>query len=361
MKMLVMNKQNGLTLVEMMIAMTLSVILLAGLAQIFSSNKLSFQMTNGIARVQESGRISMEFLGREIRSAGFVGCATGAFSANFVNNVKTSSYSDSVIKEALALYDGDNAITGFNDIASISANPVLEDFGLSMGSDTGDLISNTDAVLFLGTKPCPGGNVLAHSQSASELTIANATSCGLEAKDIVVVSNCNTADAFALAVNPTAAASGGNVLSHANTVNISGALSTTYDDKSFVYKMSSSLFYVGVGASGEPALFMKSLTSAANTTPYQVMELADGIESMQLLFGEDTNADSSVDRYVTSNLVTDMNEVKAIKVRLLIRSTDRSTTDIAQSTSFEGATVISSDDRYRKPYESTITIRNRVR
>jgi type IV pilus assembly protein PilW len=354
---IMMNKQNGLTLVEMMIAMTLSVILLAGLAQIFNSNKLSFQMTNGIARVQESGRISMEFLGREIRSAGFVGCATGAFGTNFVNNVKVSSYSDAVLKEALALYDGNNAISGFNDITTIASGSTLDDFGLSMGSATGNVVSGTDALLFLGTKPCLGGNVVAHSQASSELTIADAAACGLVANDIVVVSNCNTADAFALSATPTA----GNVLEHKSTKNTTDKLSTTYDDKSFVYKMSSTLFYVGVGASGEPALFMKSLGSAASATPYQVMELAEGVENFQVLFGEDTSNNSSVDRYVTSDLVSDMNDVKSLKTRLLVRSADRSSSDIEQSISFEGATIVSADNRYRKPYESTFTIRNRVR
>jgi type IV pilus assembly protein PilW len=361
MKTLTMKKQNGLTLVEMMIAMTLSVILLAGLAQIFNSNKLSFQMTNGIARVQESGRISMEFLGREIRSAGFVGCSTGELGANFVNNVDETKYSDTILKKALALYNGNNSITGFNDVTTVSGT-TLADFGISMGSSTGDLISDTDAVLFLGTKPCLGGNVVSHDQATGTLIIADAAACGLTDEDIVVVSNCNTADAFAIDGNPTVVAGQGHALMHTSGVNKTDKVSTFYDDTSFVYKMSSSLFYVGRGTSGEPALFMKTLTSAANATPFQVMELAEGIEDFQLLFGEDTGGnDNSVNRYVTSNLVSDMNDVKAIKVRLLVRSADRSSSDIEQKTSFEGATIVSTDDRYRKPYESTITIRNRVR
>ncbi len=356
-----MKRQDGLTLVEMMIAMTLSVILLAGLAQIFNSNKLSFQMTNGIARVQESGRISMEFLGREIRSAGFMGCATGGFGTNFVNNVDVTKYSDTVLKAALALFDGNNSITGFNDITTIASGSTLADFGLSMGSATGNVVSGTDAVLFQGTRPCTGGAVMDHNQGSAQIKIEDATACGIEKDEIVVVSNCNTADAFGVVNSTSGGGAAGDTLSHGASLNIGPKLANSYDNKSFIYKMKSTLFYIGVGASGEPALYMKTLTSAANTNPYQTMELAEGIEDFQLLFGEDTSNDGSVNRYVTSDVVTDMNAVKSIKVRLLARSADRASPDIVQTTSFEGATVVSNDARYRKPYESTITIRNRVR
>ncbi len=348
------SAQRGLTLVEMMIGFTLSAILMAGLFQIFDSNKKAFNMQGGIARVQENGRVGIEFLGREIRSAGFMGCATGGFGATFKNNVDASKYSSTVLQTALSLFDGDQAIIGFNDVTAIPSGSVLAGFNLSVGTGAGQLISGTDAVLFQGVSPCVGGKVIGHNNSASQLTVSNVTACDLDPTDIVVVSDCNRADAFSIS------AVAGNVLSHGNSVNTSASLASAYDNDSYLFKMKSVLFYIATGAGGEPSLFMKALHSAADTTPYQTLELAEGIEDMQLLYGEDLNDDDSADRYVTADNVTDMNAVIALKVALLTRSPDKTTT-IQKNVVFAGSTVVATDYRFRVPFESTVTIRNRAR
>jgi len=64
--------QSGFTLVEVMIAITLSLILIAGVIQIYVSSKESFRVQNELAQVQENQRIAVEFLQRDIRQAGFV-------------------------------------------------------------------------------------------------------------------------------------------------------------------------------------------------------------------------------------------------------------------------------------------------
>ena len=64
--------QRGFTLIEIMLAITLSLILIAGVVQVYLSSKTSFQVQNQLSRVQENQRISVEFLQRDIRQAGFV-------------------------------------------------------------------------------------------------------------------------------------------------------------------------------------------------------------------------------------------------------------------------------------------------
>lgn len=66
------NQQQGFTLVEIMLAITLSLILIAGVIQVYLSGKTSFQVQNQLARLQENQRISIDFLQRDIRQAGFV-------------------------------------------------------------------------------------------------------------------------------------------------------------------------------------------------------------------------------------------------------------------------------------------------
>ena len=69
------RNQRGLTLVELMIAMLLGLFLLGGLLQIFISSKQTNRMQEGLSRLQENGRFAMDFMTRDIRLAGFMGCS----------------------------------------------------------------------------------------------------------------------------------------------------------------------------------------------------------------------------------------------------------------------------------------------
>lgn len=61
----------GFTLVELMVAMAISLFLLAALVQIMSGSTQTFRANQGLSRIQEGGRYAMEIIGRQIRSAGY--------------------------------------------------------------------------------------------------------------------------------------------------------------------------------------------------------------------------------------------------------------------------------------------------
>lgn len=65
------SKGGGFTLVELLVALALGVILLLGMVQIFGGMKSSYRFQEGMARVQENGRIAMELMSRQGRLAGF--------------------------------------------------------------------------------------------------------------------------------------------------------------------------------------------------------------------------------------------------------------------------------------------------
>ena len=69
--------QGGFTLVELMVAMLISLLLMGGVIQVFSSSSKSYRNHEGLSRIQENGRFAMEFLSRDIRMADFWGCANG--------------------------------------------------------------------------------------------------------------------------------------------------------------------------------------------------------------------------------------------------------------------------------------------
>jgi prepilin-type N-terminal cleavage/methylation domain-containing protein len=67
-------KEHGFTLVEILIAISLGLILMAGIAQVYLSVKKSHQTEQNMARLQENGRFATMLLMRNIRMAGYGGC-----------------------------------------------------------------------------------------------------------------------------------------------------------------------------------------------------------------------------------------------------------------------------------------------
>lgn len=359
MKQYTFNRQDGVTLIEMMIAFALSAVLILGVVQIFESNKMASKLQGGIARVQESGRIATELMARDIRNASYMGCSTGGFSSNFRNVVDASKFSSAALVQALSLLDGDNSLLGFDDVTSISSGSVLANFGLTVGTATGNLKSGTDVLVLHNARPCSGGKVTEGGTGTAQLKIEDAAACNLDQGDIVIVSNCTEAEAFGITSN----ASSTNTLSHGSNWNTDVKLNGNYEDDSYIFKPTSIIFYIGTGTDGEPALYMRSLddvTPATGVNPYGNYELATGVEDMQILYGEDTSQNQTVDRYVTASDVVDMNNVLTVRVRYLLRSADKVTTT-AQTYTFNDATTLASDLRMRMSYETTNLIRNRIR
>lgn len=63
--------QMGVTLVELMIGMTVGLIVLAFVSQIYLSGRQSYRTQTGFGSLQENGRFALYFLQRDLRMAGF--------------------------------------------------------------------------------------------------------------------------------------------------------------------------------------------------------------------------------------------------------------------------------------------------
>ena len=93
-------------------------------------------------------------------------------------------------------------------------------------------------------------------------------------------------------------------------------------------------------------------------------ELAEGVENMQILYGEDTNADGLADRYVTADNANFKNVV-SVRLGLLVdTTTDVASRDDTQSYTIADTTLAAGtghavDKRLRFPITTTIKLRNR--
>lgn len=66
------KRMRGLSLVELMVALTVGLLLLAGVFQIYLGNRESYTTQQSVSLAQESGRFSTIFITRVIRQAGYV-------------------------------------------------------------------------------------------------------------------------------------------------------------------------------------------------------------------------------------------------------------------------------------------------
>jgi type IV pilus assembly protein PilW len=64
-------RQQGLSLIELMIAMTLGLILTLGVVQVFISSKQTYSVVTSQSQTQENARVVKHFLGRGLRHAGY--------------------------------------------------------------------------------------------------------------------------------------------------------------------------------------------------------------------------------------------------------------------------------------------------
>ena len=80
------KRYYGVTLVELMIAITIGSIVALGIGSVYTSSKRSYKLQEEFSRLQENGRFAMNFISRFVRGAGYYGCSSAL--GNMVNNIE---------------------------------------------------------------------------------------------------------------------------------------------------------------------------------------------------------------------------------------------------------------------------------
>lgn len=65
------SKQQGLSLIELMISITLGLVLMGAATQVMLSNNQTYRLNDDISRIQENGRIALDILVRDLRMGGY--------------------------------------------------------------------------------------------------------------------------------------------------------------------------------------------------------------------------------------------------------------------------------------------------
>src|SRR3569623_1209057 len=70
---LIKKRPSGKTLEELLVALTLGLLVIAGIGQIYTAAKRSYDIQSSMARLQDVGRYAIETITRDILRAGYCG------------------------------------------------------------------------------------------------------------------------------------------------------------------------------------------------------------------------------------------------------------------------------------------------
>ncbi len=331
------SKAAGFGLVEIMVALVLGLILIAGVLQIFIANRQSFATNEALGKVQENGRFALAFLTEEIRLAGFSGCGNLA-RKDFVD-VRTNPNGDTI-------KPGD-ALLGYED-GTGWANPVNGTYPLKAGTDVIVVRYMQPAVLPLTDTYKP--------TNANFKTNGNAIR--LKKDESVIVTNCSSGVILKITNNPQQVDPGTEVtFSHGNN-NVSRL---DFAPGSAVSRYKDVTFFVTSAASCPDCLVKYDATTGVATP------LVDGIEALEITYGEDTTGDRVVDVYNSANAVGNWENVVAVRIGLLVRSDRPAFPDVEErpayvvnGTNIDVQEVNNNDRLMRQVFSTTIALRNRL-
>ncbi|MDX1803890.1 MAG: PilW family protein [Alcanivorax sp.] len=329
------KKQRGLGLVEIMVAMLVSALLVAGVVRIFVSNKETYVIQDQMSRLQEDGRFGFQFLMKDIRMAGYFGCGRNHKVQNNLNGNTSFAYNF-----------GGAPVVGYH-AQNGAWTPTLDPYISNLNPDTGSdilVIRRADSASVNLRPPYADKN-----NPATTLVEKNHD---FDAGQIVAVSDCTNVTI----VQVTGVSSGNSSVTHNTGAQTPGnsdkSLGHNYGEGATISQMVLSVYYIKTGTDG-PALFRK----IEGKDPE---ELISGVQEMRFSYGLDTNGDGLLDTYSDTLDVTQQSQVISIRVSLLLRGDQTSVVKDPQGLVFNGKMITNNDGRLRYVMSSTATLRNRV-
>ncbi|MDJ0747829.1 MAG: PilW family protein [Woeseiaceae bacterium] len=363
--------QRGMTITELLIATVLAVFLAGGIIQIFVGNRVTFAFNDGVSRIQENARFSLEHIAFTSRMAGYSGCirATGVF-----NNLAGAAnpFRDDI----------NNGVQGFNangtGVGQTFAATATDPAGSTntanwtpalppelIAAVPGGVIQGSDVLIIRGATGAIHSLVTPFSDP-TQLFISGPHD--FANGELLVVTDCQKASIFQL--TSSAAVGTDFSLVHDTTGGFSPGNSLAnwpaeqdYGLGAEVSRLQTFAFFVAPGASGRPSLFQARLQPlSATASGFQAEELAEGIDSMQIRYGTDADNDDDVDAWATADAVADWTRVLSVEVTLLARSGDEYGTELDTLVYNVGGTQFNpiDDRRLRQVFSTTVGIRNRL-
>ena len=336
------HKQAGLSLIELMISITLGLILMAGVVQMFVSSKSVFTTQQSMSRIQETGRLAIEFLSRDIRLAGFYGC----FRPNIADPNRRLQNDTLVIASLYGNFG--EAIRGYES----KADPNLTNVDRAYLTNA-DIEADTNILVVRSAAPTPriinAANTDTTLQVYSTLTKVNGCVDGLCEGDAAVASDCFRARVFEVeTLTPVAT---NLTIKHPDTDdwNVATDLTASYSSGE-VLPMNTTSYFIATGVGGAPSLWQKLNQKDA-------VEVLEGVEKVVYKFSTEDNA-----TYREAASITNWNMVNSVRIFVVARSIENNAVPEPQPYVIDGVTTTPVlPDRYmRQVFTATVGLRSRA-
>ncbi len=346
----------GFSLVEIMVAMLVSLFLLAGVFQLYLGNQQTSRLGSGVADLQQTGQFALDELAGNLRMAAFQGCADAIRVPAQVRalNTPTTNLAATAVRgfevAANGTWTGGAAPANWNGAVPRPLSDVLQVQGGSRAVvNLASTMSSDSAQVALASNP---DNIVAG--------------------EMVLIADCSAVNVFRVT-----SVTGGLTLVHTTSDNSSASLSKPYVHTGLnaaqAARFNSWIYFVR--DSGRDAADGSDIFSLfrldTSRTGQTAQELVEGVEHLQVLYGQRVPNSANIN-YFTAPSVTDWTRIVAVKVALLVASRDP-VLDVADATAgyalldqtaaktgTSGATITYANDRrLRRVFSATVNIRNR--
>lgn len=369
---------RGFSMVELMVAMVLGLVLTYAMISVFISSKTAFRRQEQLNSVQQSVRLAFEYLASDARMVGHLGCYTGrgmptnnlaatALATNYAIGVEGYEYTN-LVANTFTLSDNSPAnitdatkwatnvaAAGINTIPVATIGGGAAGDGLTPGSDALVIRTVAGKPVRLTADTTSLGTTAAIENFGSGMCSDGTTNkvSGFCANSHVLLASCEAASVFSV----TSLTS--------TTLTLSNAVGTVYPAASAeAFPLQTIVYYVKKSSSGTSTSLYRRIFDGDNAGLEQ--ELIEGVENMQLRYGQDTTAipDGVVDGYVAASMVSDWSKVVAIRMSLLLRASDPvDGVAVAASGVVNGVEVTypTTGSKYdRRMFTTTIAVRNKI-
>jgi type IV pilus assembly protein PilW len=288
------NFQRGLSLIELLVALTIGAVLIFGATDVYVNSKNSYGVNENVARMQETARYAMSVIEPDVRMSNFWGLLKGA-------GAVTGQAAQTAAPGAVAPGGPIN----------ICGNNFAIDLGTNLQGDNNGGAAN--GIWLSATRQAGCNTLIDVDTNVAWNTSPVATADTLTVRRASVFTNAGpngTANLLELCTTRIS----GRVMSDTSACPAppTGQLNNLVVDAYYVDRNS-------VQLAGLPALRRKTIQAGA--MQFVDQEIIPGIEDMQVQFGIDPFGNTGVaTRYVNPDGVPANAQIVAVRIWLLVRS-----------------------------------------
>jgi len=363
------KNQNGFTMLEVLVAMTLGLVVLGSAIGMQVSHRKSFKVTESKLNMQTNARFAFEFIGSSLRELGTIGCRTvenyaDGYRIAFVD--KNIAFADFNLGKEIEGYDNVEGNTQWSPVV-----PPAFDFTGNM-TDGSDAITIRGAVGEVYPVDMDDNEGLSSAGIGIQLNMANISNIQLAPLQYAVLSQCAFAEVFQITGTQAQVNAGtiehgisGLAVSNQNTT-----FTSDFDTRSIaeLRRVAVTSYYIANNDNGIPTLY-RDRDNTSNP-------LVEGVERMQIEYGVNTDKstawsggtvnvpDEYHDAVGVAASAAGWANVVAVRLSFIMRSKEEVyEQDVTKTYSLPGTTVYSytPTDKYaRLIYTATVNLRNRT-